>query len=164
MTTNEVVVGFDLSPSSRAALEWAAQQARSTGWTLRALHVLDWASVDNMYAMPVIEDRVYGEDDVIDAGYRRRLDEAFARIGPDEGWSLQHGQGHAGRLLVDQSRNAQLLVVGSHEHVGFERILVGSASHYCVSHAKCPVVVVPISAPKPPSDQHAGESSPGVSH
>ena len=164
MINNEIVVGFDVSPSARAALEWAARQARSTGWTLRALHVLDWASADNVYAMPVIEDRVYTEDDLVDSGYRHRLEQAFASIGPDEGWSLQLGQGHAGRLLVDQSRDAQLLVVGSREHVGLERILVGSASHYCVSHAKCPVVVVPISAPKPPADQHAGESSPGVSH
>ena len=49
MANNEIVVGFDVSPSARAALEWAAQQARSTGWNLRALHVVDWASVDNMY-------------------------------------------------------------------------------------------------------------------
>jgi len=154
MTTNEVVVGFDLSPSSRAALEWAAQQARSTGWRLRALHVLDWASADNMYAMPVIEDRVYGDEDLVDAGFRRRLEEAFSMIGPEEGWSLQLGQGHAGRLLVDQSRGARLLVVGSREHVGLQRILVGAASHYCVSHATCPVVVVPIPLSQPRPDQH----------
>ena len=78
MINNEIVVGFDVSPSARAALEWAARQARSTGWTLRALHVLDWASAHNLYAMPVIEDRVYAEDDLVDAGYRRQLEEAFA--------------------------------------------------------------------------------------
>jgi nucleotide-binding universal stress UspA family protein len=164
MTSNEIVVGFDVSPSARAALEWAAGQARSTGWTLRALHVLDWASADNMYAMPVVEDRVYSQDDRVDSGYRHRLEQAFASSGPEEGWSLQLGQGHAGRLLVDQSRDAQLLVVGSREHVGLERILIGSASHYCVNHAKCPVVVVPIPAPKSLPDQRARESSPRVSH
>ncbi len=164
MATNEIVVGFDVSPSARAALDWAASQARTTGWSLRALHVVDWARAHNMYTIPVIEDRVYADDDLLDAEYRRQIKQAFASIGPEAGWSLQLGQGHAGRLLVDQSKDAQMLVVGSREHVGLERILVGSASHYCVSHAKCPVVVVPMPGSKPPADQHAGESSSGVSH
>ena len=164
MANNEIVVGFDASPSARAALKWAAQQARSTGCNLRALHVVDWARAHNMYTIPVIDDRVYADDDLIDMGYRRQIKQAFASIGPEAGWSLQLGQGHAGRLLVEQSKDAQMLVVGSREHVGLERILVGSASHYCVSHAKCPVVVVPIPAPKPPADQHVGESSPELSH
>ena len=36
---SEIVVGLDLSPSARAALQWAAEQARATGQTLRAVHV-----------------------------------------------------------------------------------------------------------------------------
>ena len=32
----EIVVGLDLSPSARAALDWAAEHARATGQTLRA--------------------------------------------------------------------------------------------------------------------------------
>ena len=39
---NEIVVGLDDSPSSNAALDWAAEQARSVGAVLRAVHVLDW--------------------------------------------------------------------------------------------------------------------------
>ena len=39
---NEIVVGLDDSPSSRAALDWAAEQARGVGAVLRAVHVLDW--------------------------------------------------------------------------------------------------------------------------
>jgi Universal stress protein family len=39
---NEIVVGLDDSPSSKAALDWAAEQARSVGAVLRAVHVLNW--------------------------------------------------------------------------------------------------------------------------
>lgn len=164
MTTNEIVVGLNASPSALAALAWAADQARTTGWNLRALHVVDWASADNMYAMPVVEDRVYTDDDPVDTEYRRQLEEAFASIGPEPGWSLHVGQGHAGRLLVAESRNAQLLVVGSREHVGLERVFVGSASHYCVSHARCPVVVVPMPKSNSRSGERSSDSSAGLSN
>jgi nucleotide-binding universal stress UspA family protein len=39
---SEIVVGLDDSRSSKAALDWAAEQARSVGAVLRAVHVLDW--------------------------------------------------------------------------------------------------------------------------
>ena len=36
---HEIVVGLDDSPSSKLALQWAAQQAKSTDAVLRAVHV-----------------------------------------------------------------------------------------------------------------------------
>ena len=62
---------------------------------------------------------------------------------PEPGWRLEFYNGDAGRLLVAQSRHAGLLVIGTREHVGWGRILSGSVSRYCLSHAACPVVAVP---------------------
>jgi len=45
---SEIVVGLDLSPSARAALHWAAEQARATGQTLRAVHVTHVVSAYGM--------------------------------------------------------------------------------------------------------------------
>ena len=42
MTRNEIVVGLDDSPSGKAALRWAADQAIRSHAVLRAVHVLDW--------------------------------------------------------------------------------------------------------------------------
>jgi hypothetical protein len=41
MSCNVIIVGLDDSPSSRAALRWAAQNALRGGTPLRAIHVLD---------------------------------------------------------------------------------------------------------------------------
>jgi nucleotide-binding universal stress UspA family protein len=51
--------------------------------------------------------------------------------------------GKSGQVLVDASRHSRLLVVGTGEHVGLGRIMLGSTSHYCLGHASCPVVAVP---------------------
>jgi len=51
-------------------------------------------------------------------------------------------RGAAGRLLVDWSRRAQLIVAGSRGRGGFGGLVLGSVSHHLMCHAECPVVVV----------------------
>ena len=48
----------------------------------------------------------------------------------------------AGLALVDASRGAALLVIGSRGHREVVSLLLGSVSEHCVSHAHCPVVVI----------------------
>ena len=45
----------------------------------------------------------------------------------------------AGPVLVAESVGEALLVVGTRELVGIGRLVSGSVSHHCVSHAQCPV-------------------------
>jgi nucleotide-binding universal stress UspA family protein len=75
--------------------------------------------------------------------YRQTMAAVFDAVSPRPDWTLQFASGDTGRVLVRQSRNARLLVVGTREHIGLARILDGSVSHYCLTHAVCPVVAVP---------------------
>ena len=67
----------------------------------------------------------------------------FASVQPESGWTLTCFAGDPGPVLRRQAKDADLLVVGTGEHVGLGRLLVGSVSHRCLTHAMCPVVAVP---------------------
>lgn len=52
-------------------------------------------------------------------------------------------EGHARRVLVDASRNADLLVVGAKRREGHLGLQLGRVTHTVLHHSACPVVVVP---------------------
>jgi nucleotide-binding universal stress UspA family protein len=143
MNDAEVVVGLDDSPSARAALRWAAEQARVTGARLRAVGVVDWPLGVRADGRPILSASGEGHHDDVGHAYRTMLSEIFSEIDPASDWVLEFEVGRPGNVLVRASEHARLLVVGTGEHVGLGKILIGSTSHYCLSHARCPVVAVP---------------------
>ena len=140
---NEIVVGLEDSPSSKAALDWAAEQARSVGAVLRAVHVLDWPYGLSSAAFPAPANFMELTSEEIEESYRRAITAVFDAVSPSPDWILQFASGDPGQVLVRQSGGARLLVLGTREYVGLGRLLTGSVSHYCLSHASRPVVAVP---------------------
>jgi nucleotide-binding universal stress UspA family protein len=142
VNSNEIVVGVDLSPSARAALRWAAQHAKATGQSLRAVHAVD-VSPDFNLALEMGAVAAPLRAPAMDTAYREAIAAVFDSIQPEPGWSLSFFSGEAGPVVVAESVGAALLVVGTKEHVGIGRLIPGSVSHHCLSHAQCPVVAIP---------------------
>jgi len=109
----EIVVGLDDSPSSRAALDWAAAQARSVGAVLRAVHVLDWPYGLSSAGFPAPANFKQLTPEEIEDSYRRGITAVFDAVSPSPDWILQFASGDAGQFLVQQSDGARLLVVGT---------------------------------------------------
>ncbi|HLT60663.1 MAG TPA: universal stress protein [Microlunatus sp.] len=142
----EVTVGLDDSPSARAALAWAARYARSAGLRLRAVHVLGqvpdpMAWVSSYDAAGYLGDAPSVEE--LEGRIKEVVRESFESVRPEPDWRLDFVGGSPGKTLIKESRQSQLLVIGTREHTGIERLISGSVSHYCLSHSVRPVVAVP---------------------
>ncbi|MGZ4590118.1 MAG: universal stress protein [Actinomycetes bacterium] len=155
----EIVVGLDGSTASAAALVWAAEQARVTGRRLRVVHC--WQRpVAELY--DGAESREARAQDAHERATRWVLD-ALGRSAQVPEWVLDVAEGAAGPVLVERSRTAALVVVGSRDRAGVRHLVAGSVAHHVLRHASCPVVSVPV----PAADDHepvhaAGGVAPAV--
>ena len=146
-----VVVGVDGSAYADAALRWATDQAAATGSRLEIVTAWDWPRSYG-WAVPVPSDFDPAADAarLVAAG-----EEAVRAAHPEVACTGTVVQGAAPAVLVDASRRARLLVVGSRGHGELAGMLIGSVGQYCVAHAHCPVVVVRGGA-APPDGQGPG--------
>jgi nucleotide-binding universal stress UspA family protein len=139
-----ITVGIDGSAHSSRALEWAIKEAavRHTPVTVLTVHLVPASGwTGNPITLPA------DESDVEKA--RQAAEElvvkAISQLGDAQPPSVtvRAISGFPAQELIEASRTADLLVVGSRGAGGFARLLVGSVSSQVVHHAHCPVVVVP---------------------
>ena len=135
--TGRIVVGIDGSASSLDALSWAARQAVLTGSTLEIVMTWEWPTSYG-WAVPVPDDF----DPEADIRKGRSTGSSPARSA-HPGLQVERRliSGHPAPVLVEASKGADLLVVGSRGHGEFVGMLIGSVSEYCVTNAHCPVLV-----------------------
>lgn len=137
ITTGKIVVGIDGSEPSLGALGWAARQAELTAAVLEVVMTWEWPTSLG-WAVPIPDD-FDPEADV-----RKTLEAAIDSVRSAHPGVAVQGRvinGHPAATLVDASKGADLLVIGSRGHGEFVGMLLGSVSEHCVSNAPCPVLV-----------------------
>ena len=136
-----ILVGVDGSPSSVAAVEWAARSAALHNLPLGLIHVLAPQVVMTFPETPMPPGYTEWQREQSE----RHLREAVTRAGelaPEQSIEAQTIVGSTVPTLVDMSREAVRLVVGSRGHGRLRRSLLGSVSSSLVRHAHCPVAVI----------------------
>ena len=131
-----IVVGVDGSPSSIAALHLAVSLMPLAGDTIRALAVWQHPIAFGRYSPPPEHD--------YEALARQALDQAVTDAFPNGApypIEQQVVRGLAVEVLIQQSRHASMVVVGSRGHGGFAGLLLGSVSSALAERAHCPVLV-----------------------
>ena len=139
-----IVVGIDDSSHAHKALEWAMREAGMRSAALTVLTVIP-AMASPWTGRPLT---VPGAHEAISHA-EQAVEEAVAKsaasiTGPQPpSVSVKAFAGFPAEALVDASRDADLVVVGSRGAGGFATLLVGSVSNQVSHHAACPVVIVP---------------------
>jgi nucleotide-binding universal stress UspA family protein len=136
-----IVVGIDGSPESQKALTFAVNEARVRGDRLRAISV--W-----QYAPGLVIDHdtgfdVHDKDRVAEAQTAAQAELDIVLAGATApATELLVCEGDPAQVLIEESREADMLVVGSRGRGSLAGALLGSVSQNCASHAQCPVTVV----------------------
>jgi nucleotide-binding universal stress UspA family protein len=139
-----IIVGIDGSPESYAAVNWAAHDAAMRGLPLTVVHVESPAAVTWSQA-PVLEESpgeqqaeghsllahasTIARDAIADTAQVHITGELLSSSTPVP-------------TLVEQSKDAELIVVGSRGRGALSRSILGSVSAGLIRHAHCPVALV----------------------
>jgi nucleotide-binding universal stress UspA family protein len=144
MSASRIVVGIDDTPTARAALRWAAQQARIIGATVRAVHVIDWPIGIEAYGSVELDEDGHLPEEKVSAN-RRGIRRVFEEASPEPGWQLQFAEGETGPVLIAEAADADLLVIGTRTNPDWTTgDVAGPVAHHCLSRTTCPVVTVPL--------------------
>jgi nucleotide-binding universal stress UspA family protein len=133
----KIVVGVDGSGPSVEALRQAQRLAEPLGAELEAVGCWEYPNMYDTYVAIGI------------GGFRERAEELLQEAvtmafgaEPPRNLRTRLVEGFARSVLVEASKDADLLVVGRRGRGGFAGLLLGSVSSACVAHAHCPVLVV----------------------
>lgn len=141
-----VVVGYDGSTQSAAAVRWAANQAVCEGWALEVVHVWGFAGREGggaggSWLGLAVQAQV---QEVADEGTRLAREAA-----PGVTVRAVVANGPPAAALVQHAQDARLVVLGRHGAGRRPGALVGSVTSGVLHHAHCAVAVVP-------EETHAG--------
>jgi nucleotide-binding universal stress UspA family protein len=141
-----IVVGVGYGPATDAAVCWAAARAEEGGQSLAIVRATGegpvfqidgWLAFVAYYIDPKMRDQ-WTEEDLNE--FARRAQEATSA---DISIATEALKGLPATQLVDESERAALLVIGQHRTRGLGTRHVAQPLHHALTHAQCPVVVVP---------------------
>ena len=143
-----IVVGVSPVTGSRAALQWAVQEARLRRGRVRA--VMAWRG----FGLPGGAPGRVPALEIIDASPRQRLAERTLSefvadaLGEDHDVELRAVQGKAKNVLLKEAENAALLVLDSPAVAKLYEPSARRLAPHLIYRSACPVVVMPPSDPE----------------
>jgi len=146
---NSIVVGYDESESSRAALKEASLRVRQQGGSLVLVHAVYFDQEEFAILPSQMEKRFeFGTKVCLQA--KKSLNEEFGLNGSVESLVCE-GEPHDVLVDIAQTKKADLIALGTYGRKGLNRLIMGSVTSQVILNAPCDVLVV-----KKPCSQCAG--------
>lgn len=133
-------IGFDGSSEARVALDAAVALARACGARIRLISVFQRLAFGGAppRALPGAS-----ANDLMRRELRATHETAIGAIPPEVETESRFRDGSAGEVLVEESEDIDLLVVGSRGYGPLGAVLLGSTSTALTRAASCPLMVTP---------------------
>lgn len=149
-SSGPVVVGVDGSPAGEHAVVWAADEARLQRRDLALAHAQSRMTTNELLALSnagiaagPVSDRIHEEAESVVERARSVAHDRYPEAAIDTHVEVTDAR----KLLIELSRTASMVVVGTRGHGPVAGLLLGSVSGALVRHSECPVAVVRPAAP-----------------
>jgi nucleotide-binding universal stress UspA family protein len=138
-----ITVGVDGSGHSQRALEWAMKEAAVRHMPLNILTV--HPSIVGYFGGIVTSPQDLELTEQVRVAVTAEAEKVLANLdGPHpESVTVRAVHSFPVEELINASKDADLVVLGSRGAGGFTRLMLGSTAGQVVQHAHCPVVIVP---------------------
>jgi nucleotide-binding universal stress UspA family protein len=137
-----IVVGIDGSKAADAALAFALDEATLRKLPLRIVSAWEVPAIEYAGAsfVPTPDLATSAENEANDL-----LARAAATLGPDLGIHVETAavQGYPATVLVEQAKDATLLVIGARGHGALATLVLGSVSQAVAHNCRVPLAIVP---------------------
>ncbi len=149
MPTNKnhgrMIVAIDGSSSCINALKWAKNNADDMGLSIHVINAWQYVypTGDILVAGAALA-TLYPSFDAEENArllIKKVIEKCFGHE-PPQNLTSEAINGLASHILIEASRDAQLLVMGSRGHGSFVDFILGSVSGVCAARAHCPVVII----------------------
>jgi nucleotide-binding universal stress UspA family protein len=134
-----IVLGVGEKPADAAAVRFAVEEAQRRGVPLEAVRAWRCPAHETIdHPLMAGEPARLHEERAVE-----ELEAALQDVPADADVHRRTVEGHARRVLLDASADADLLVVGARRREGHYGLQLGRVAHAVLHHSACPVAVVP---------------------
>ena len=138
-----IIVGVDGSGHSQRALIRAIKEAAAHHAPLTVITVHQ--AIMGFGGGPVVYPEDLTETERVREAAQAETDKALAEAGEPrpESVTVKAIHGFAPEVLIEASRDADMIVLGSRGAGGFGHLMMGSVTSQVAHHATCPILIVP---------------------
>ena len=143
--TNLLVVGFDDSPSSRRAVDFASALAKSSGASLVLAHVLDWSPYSFLTQDELAERHKRRKEELsrAESALIQPMLEDLNQQGIQAESEIRYGNIADTLIAIAKERSADQLIVGRIGSDGVVARLFGSVAGALAQSSPVPCTIIP---------------------
>jgi universal stress protein A len=149
MAIKRILVPVDFSDDSRNALAYARDFAKPLGAELSLLHVVEpiyYATPADMYVASPNVAMLLDEQRRLATKHLQRIAADLKKKGQRVRAAVKTGA--PSQVIIDSTRGADLIIMGTHGRTGLVHMLMGSVAEKVVRGANCPVLTLRHAAAK----------------